>query len=162
MKIILKEICISKSVDDEIVLLNILREYLDFFQNHAWLLFIAKWIDCFLLLQSSWYFFTYYSLLKWYFQNRHRFELAWWLSLQFKHLKVWVLWYSKGWSSNILYIYSSEFYIRFYFEFTFLLLYWWWQWRGMWHGGHMTCHMMWFHKSLEWSRVGWSSLDGWH
>ena len=53
----------------------------------------------------------------------------------------------------ILFIYSSEFYIGFYFGFTFLLLYWWWQWRGIWHCSHMTCHMMWYYKSLEQTRV---------
>jgi len=41
-----------------------------------------------------------------------------------------------------------------YFEFTFLLLYWWWWWWGTWHCSHMTCHMMWCHKSLEQTRVG--------
>ena len=59
----------------------------------------------------------------------------------------------------IFFIYSSGFYIGFYFGFTFFLLYWWWQWRGMWHCGHMTCHIMWCHKSLEWTRVDWSSLN---
>ena len=61
----------------------------------------------------------------------------------------------------IFFIYSSGFYIEFYFGFTFLLLYWWWQWRDTWYCGHMTCHMMWCHKSLEWTRADWSSLDGW-
>ena len=61
----------------------------------------------------------------------------------------------------IFFIYSSGFYIRFYFGVTFLLLYWWWQWRGTWYCGYMTCHMMWWHKSLEWTRAGWSSLNGW-
>ena len=60
----------------------------------------------------------------------------------------------------IFFIYSLGFYIGFYFGFTFLLLYWWWQWRGTWHCSHMTCHMMWYHKSLEWTRMGWSGLDG--
>ena len=50
----------------------------------------------------------------------------------------------------IFFIYS----LGFYFEFTFLLLCWWWQWRGMWHCSHMTCYMIWCHKSLEQTRVG--------
>ena len=79
----------ENSVDDEVVLLNVLQKNLQILQNHIVLPFTAEWIKFF---QLSWilaYSLVCHSLLNLCFQNAHLVELAWWLSLQFKHLNVW-------------------------------------------------------------------------
>ena len=64
------------SVDNEVVLSNILREYLQVFYNHITLLFTTEWIEFF---QLSWilvYSLECHSLLNLYFQNEYSIKLA--------------------------------------------------------------------------------------
>ena len=76
-------------VDNQIVFPHILWNNFDVFSNHELFLFMLKQINCFLLLWSFWYSFECHSLLKQCLQNRHTFELAWWLPLQLTHLNMW-------------------------------------------------------------------------
>jgi len=84
-----RNISLKDCVSKQIVLSNILEKNFYILYTHACLLLISEWIDLLLLSQISWYFFVCHSLLNLYFQNRHRLESAWWLLLQFKHLKEW-------------------------------------------------------------------------
>ena len=76
------------SVNNKIVLVNILWENSDFLYNHISAVFTAEWIDCLLFSQSFWYFLECHSLLKWCHQKEHWLEPAWWLSLQFEYLNM--------------------------------------------------------------------------
>ena len=78
---------LENSIDNEIILSNILWKDLSVFQNHIATLFIAEQIEVFQFSWSLAYSLECYSLLNLYFQNGQSVELAWCLSLQFKHLK---------------------------------------------------------------------------
>jgi len=58
------ELGFQDSIDNKVVLSHILWEKFNVFNNHCLLLFTIEQIDWALELQSSWYFFTYHSLLK--------------------------------------------------------------------------------------------------
>jgi len=76
-------------VDNQIVFPHILWKYFDVFSNHELLPFMLEQINCFLLLQSFWYSFECYSLLKQYLQNGHIFKSVWWSPLQLIYLNMW-------------------------------------------------------------------------
>jgi len=77
------------SVDNKVVLSNILREDFQVLYNHIALPFTAEQVKFFQLSWIFTYSLEYYSLLNLCFQNGHLFESAWWLPLQFKHLNMW-------------------------------------------------------------------------
>ena len=78
------------SVDDEVVLANILWKDIKISQNHICCLSLSKeQIDLTLFSWILAYFFWCHSLLNWCLQNRHRLELAWWSPLQLEHLNEW-------------------------------------------------------------------------
>ena len=76
-------------INDEIIFSDILQKNLQVLQNHIALLFTAKQIEFFLVSWSLVYSLKCYSLLNQCFQNRQSVELAWWLSLQLRHLNEW-------------------------------------------------------------------------
>ena len=81
---------LKDSVDNKIVLANILRKDIEIFQNHICCLLPSKErINLTLFSQILAYFFWCYSLLNRCLQNGHWLESAWWLLLQLEHLKEW-------------------------------------------------------------------------
>ena len=80
---------LEDSIDDEWVLLDILQENSEVLYDHCWGSPLpVEWIDLILFSWISAYFFCCHSLLNLCLQNGHRFESAWWLPWQFKHLNV--------------------------------------------------------------------------
>ena len=82
-------LCFKNSVDDKVILVNVLRENFDILQNYAWILSTAEWINCFLFSQSFWYFLECYLQLNLCFQKGQWLESAWWSPQQFEYLKEW-------------------------------------------------------------------------
>ena len=79
---------LENSVDDEIVLANVLWKNLEVFQNHIFCLLLSvERIDLILFSWISAYFFCCHSLLNQYLQKRHWLELAWWSPWQLEYLK---------------------------------------------------------------------------
>ena len=84
------DLCFEDCIDDERVLVKVLREVFEVFDNH-WgeVPFTSERIDFDLFSWILVYFFWCHSLLNQCFQNRHWLELAWWSPLQLKHLNEW-------------------------------------------------------------------------
>jgi len=76
-------------VDEKVILLNILREYLQVFQNHIVMPFIAEQVKFFWLSRILVYSFVCHSLLNWCFQKGQLYESAWCSPLQLRHLNEW-------------------------------------------------------------------------
>ena len=79
---------LENSIDDKMVLANVLWKNLEVFRNHIFCLPLSvEWIDLILFLWILAYFFCCYSLLNQCLQKRHLLELAWWSPQQLEHLK---------------------------------------------------------------------------
>ena len=79
---------LENSIDNEIVLANVLWKNLEVFQNHIFYSPLSvERIDLILFSQISVYFLCCHSLLNRCLQKEHWLESAWWSPQQLEHLK---------------------------------------------------------------------------